>query len=331
MPVGSFKGLLDAWLPRLDAADPKLHSRVALALADPMKISDNDALNWRLTVLEHIRGTNAALAVMFRLIRDAANQQQFHHVLSRLEKCRPDVPWESVINVLYGDPVETLDNLPNFRPELAFAAVFALRKGVTLPKRSGARCREACRHLEAHVLPVVLAGMFDNLHVFPTRDLLEAFLETAASLSDKRRLPDLRDTFLDPDPDFTWVAAAGDQALESATAVASQALVHPAMLPRAAGLLEAIAARHQGLLRDSPLRDQLLRRAAAVIFHPDALVDHRLACAKLLSHVIDPARDSDQTLLRKVAALDALADLRGTPLPHEKLLAELIDRWSSRY
>ena len=327
---GPFTDVLSAWLPRLASADPKLHARVALALANPMKISDDDALDWRLTVLEHIAGTNATLAVMLRLILDASNQQQFHHVLSRLEKCRPDMPWESIINILYGDPVTTLDSLPNFRPELAFAAIFALQKGATFSKRWGSRCREACRHLAGHVVPVVVAAMFDNLYVFPTRDLLEAFLETAAALCDRRRLPDLRDTFLEPDPDFAWIAAADDEALHNATAFASQALVHPAMLPRAARLLEAIAARHEVFLRNSALRDQLLTRSCTVISHPDAPVEHRLACAELLSHIIDPAGESDQTLLRKIAALDALADLRGTQLPHEKLLAELIERWSAR-
>ena len=325
-----FNDLLKAWLPRLRSADPKLYTRVALALASPIKISDDDTLDWRLTVLEHIGSTNAALAVTLRLLLDAAGQQQFQHVLSRLEKSHSHMPWDSVINVLYGEPVTTLDNLRNLRPELAFAAVFALWKATTLPGRWGSRSRDACRHLAGNVLPAVLAGMFDNLHVLPSRDLLETFLETAAALCDRYRLPDLRDTFLEPNPDFAWVAAAGDKALHNATAFASQVLVHPAMLSRAARLLETIAGRHEDLLRTSALRDQLLRRISNVIFHPDAPVDHRLACAKLLSHIVDPDGENDQALLRRIAALDALADLRGTPLPHEKLLAELIERWSAR-
>ncbi|MFH0962385.1 MAG: hypothetical protein V2A58_00065 [Planctomycetota bacterium] len=169
--------------------------------------------------------------------------------------------------------------------------------------------------------------MFDNLHYFPTRELLEAFLKASADLHPEGFATPLLLTFGDPAPDYGWIKDLNPEDARLATAFASQALIHSAMLVRAAPILIEIGKAHPGTASLPPLHEEIVRRARTVLFHPEARLDHRLATARLLGALLDRRLPLDDQVHKEITGLPILSDFPGEEVHSDELLTELANRW----
>ncbi|MFH0962386.1 MAG: hypothetical protein V2A58_00070 [Planctomycetota bacterium] len=131
---GSFTSVLEEWLTRLDLAAPEIKTRATSALTVPQKIRDDAALGWRLSVFSRLGPAHEVLPATLRLFLDAANQRQFDRVLAALEQVQGHIPWELVRDVFFGGSPGELEALSGYRPEIAFAALFALWQGRGAPR-----------------------------------------------------------------------------------------------------------------------------------------------------------------------------------------------------